>query len=70
MELLEALGVTMTTYQMADGSDIYGEYGWVTETEFFDGADEPTDLIKKTWVLQACEPYQHIPTGWVPLDDE
>jgi hypothetical protein len=70
MELLEALGETKTTYEMADGSDIYGEYDYVEQLEFFDGGDEPVDLVKKVWVLQSAEPYQHIPPGWEPPEDD
>jgi hypothetical protein len=54
---------TFTTYKMADGDLIYGEFGWVEHTEFFDDADEPTPLIKEVWVLQERTPYTHHPHG-------
>ena len=69
-DIAEAMGALKTTYEMADSSDIYGEYGYVEQLEFFEGATEPVDLIKKVWVLQSSEPYQLIPTGWEPPEDE
>jgi len=41
----------MTTYEMKDGSLIYGEYTFVTDLEFFDDILDPLEIIKKEWVL-------------------
>ena len=48
--------VTMTTYRRADGESTAGEFDWVTQLEWFEDDDEPTDLIKETWVRVASEP--------------
>lgn len=61
---------TMTTYRMADGSQIFGEYSFVTETEFFDDSSEPTELIKETWTLWSSEAVTHIPPGWINPNEE
>ncbi len=47
-------GAEWTTYRRADGEMIYGEYTFVTELEWFESDDEPTDLIEETWVLQSA----------------
>lgn len=47
-------GKLWTTYRMADGSDIYGEYAWVTDTEFFEESDR-CEVVKETWKLVASE---------------
>ena len=46
---------TMTTYKREDGEPICGEYSFVTELEWFESDDEPTDLVKETWVLVSSE---------------
>lgn len=39
------------TYAMADGSAVYDEYSFVTETEWFDDRDDEVRLIKRTYKL-------------------
>lgn len=39
----------MVTWQHRDGTPI-GEFDFVTGTDWFDEWDEPTDLIRRTWV--------------------
>lgn len=39
------------TYQMADGSLVYGEYEFVTGLEFFEERDDEIRLIKRTYRL-------------------
>jgi hypothetical protein len=46
---------TKTTYRMANGDLIYGEYSYVGDLEFFEDSDEPTELVKETWVLVSSE---------------
>ena len=43
---------TFVTYEMVDGSLIYGEYKWVTELEFFDDRDDEIFLIEED--IPAC----------------
>lgn len=40
---------TMTTYRCANGDVIYGEYDFVMHEEFFEGTDEPTQVIQEEW---------------------
>lgn len=56
-----------TTYRMADGSQIYGEYAFVDGPEFFEGVDQPTDVVEETWVLKSSRTVTFKPTHW---DDE
>lgn len=58
------VGQEWTTYEMADGSLVCGEYAFVTELEFFDDNPEPTELVKAVWVLRSVEPYVVLPPGW------
>jgi hypothetical protein len=46
---------TKTTYRIANGALIYGEYDYVEDLEYFDGADESCELVKETWVLVSSE---------------
>ncbi len=46
---------TMTTYRMADGSEIYGEYSWVEDPDYFDGADPPAEVMRERWALVESE---------------
>lgn len=48
---LEVGGEAWTTYKRVDGEEICGEFGWVADLEYFDGDDEPTELIKEEWRL-------------------
>ena len=60
---------TMTTYEMANGDDIYGEYRFVCELEYLEGSDEPTDIIKKVWRLESEEAITVTPAGWPEPED-
>jgi hypothetical protein len=42
-------------YSMADGSQVWGEYSFVTDLEFFDDRDREIRLIKRTYALVAEE---------------
>lgn len=47
----------MTTYRRKDGDSI-GDYGWVTDLEFFDdewGLGAPYELVKEVWVRTSVE---------------
>lgn len=59
-----------TTYRMADGSLIFGDYAWVEHSEFFEEADEPVHVIKETWVLQSSEEVIFHPSWWDEEDYE
>lgn len=61
---------SFTTYRMADGSLIYGEFTFVTESEFFDGIDIPTEVVKETWSLVSRETVTFTPYGWSEEDDD
>lgn len=42
----------MTTYSMADpGELVGGEFSHVMSLDFFDGDDEPSELIREVWQL-------------------
>jgi hypothetical protein len=41
----------MTTYRMADGS-LLGEQSMVFDTEFFDSASQPCEVIEEVWELK------------------
>jgi hypothetical protein len=40
-----------TTYRLADGELIFGEYSFVTDPDFFDDCDERIEVIKEVWQL-------------------
>lgn len=54
---------TMTTWQNEDGSLIGGEFSHVTESEWFDGGDEPCRLIRRTWHLVSEQIGTYYPHG-------
>ncbi len=60
---------TMTTYKRADGECV-GDYGWVTDLEFFEDDWEPSQLIKEVWVRQSVEEITNVPIGWKPPEDD
>ncbi len=63
---------TMTTYRMADGLPILGEYDHVTDLgEWFDPAniDEPVELIHEEWALLSRETITIRPS-WELTDEE
>jgi hypothetical protein len=60
-------GKQWVTYRMEDGSDIYGEYAWVTDTEFFEESDE-CRVIKETWRLVDSEVV--VFNEWVDDEDD
>lgn len=43
------------TYKLANGDLVGGEYGFVTDDEFFDDIDEPVEVVKQTWRLVSSE---------------
>jgi hypothetical protein len=65
-----AVGDSWTTYRLADGDLIGGEFSFVTDTEFFEERDEPVDVVKETWVLQSSETVTFKPYGWDELQAE
>ena len=50
-----------TTIKRADGETI-GDYGWVTDSEYFDDDDDPVELIEETWVRSSVRTYWHLPS--------
>lgn len=48
-------GKLWVTYRMEDGSDIYGEFAFVTDPEFFDDTDDECRVVKETWKLVTSE---------------
>ena len=60
--MLEGRDVRLVTYKMADGDLVNDEFGWVTDTDFFDDVDEPIDLVKEVWVRVSVEDYTHHPS--------
>ena len=40
-----------TTYRLADGEPIYGEYAWVDDSSYFDDMGEAVEVIVETWQL-------------------
>lgn len=66
-----------TTYKIADGSLVWGEYEWVGELQFFEEVDEPVTLLKETWVCVSREqivvgPKPGCPNcgGEMPVEDD
>ncbi len=43
------------TYRLANGDQVWDEYAFVVNTEFFEDVDRPTEVIKETWTLVASE---------------
>lgn len=43
------------TYSMEDGTDVYGEFSFVTGLEWFDDRDDEIRLIKRTYRLESEE---------------
>lgn len=56
------------TYAMADGSQVFGEYEWVTGLDYFDERDEEVKLIKRTYRL-LTEEVITLPDPF-PIEDE
>ena len=46
---------TMTTYCLANGELIDGEFSFVTTDDFFGDVDDRTEIVKQVWVLQSEE---------------
>lgn len=59
--------VTFTTYKRTDGEMIGGEFSFVTGLEWFDDDDEPTELLRETWVLKSTAV---IMVGPAPVTEE
>lgn len=64
------VGEQAYTYQMADGSQVYGEYSFVTGLEWFDDGDEPVHLIRQRWALIATDTIVYPATPDPGSDDE
>lgn len=58
------------TYRRADNELICGEFDYVEQLEYFENDDEPTKLIKETWLLVKSEVFTVRPTGWSEDEDE
>lgn len=43
------------TYQQVDGEPVYGEFGWVTDLDYFDERDGELLLLRKKWLLLDVE---------------
>lgn len=57
----------MTTWRMADGTLIAGEYSFTTTPEFFDDEDDPVRVVREVWSLtESVESWQH-PTTCIHL---
>ena len=56
------------TYQNADGSQIYGEYSFVTELDWFDDREEEIRLVKRSYIPYAEE--EVVLEDPYPPDDE
>lgn len=52
----------MTTYRLANGEPIYGEYDFVLQTDYFDDADT-VEVVSETWVLLCSDTL--ILGGWM-----
>ncbi len=50
-------GDYMTTYHRVDGEFINGDFGWVTDLDWFDDLDGPIELVRTTW---RCEAQAHV----------
>lgn len=57
MKEMRVPGDGWTTYRRQDGESICDEYSFVTELEWFEDDDEPTDLIEERWVLQSTRAF-------------
>lgn len=47
----------MTTYRRVDGEGIWGEFGWVTDLEFFEDCDEPLKVLEEVWELRSTRTF-------------
>ena len=50
-----AIGQTWTTYRRADGDLIWGDYTFMTGTEWTDECDEPIAVCIEVWQLVSRE---------------
>jgi hypothetical protein len=58
------------TYSMADGSQVWGEYSFVTDTDgWFDDRDTEVRLIKRTYRLVSEEEIV-LPDPCPPIEDD
>lgn len=39
----------MTTYKLANGEPVLGEFSWVTDLDYFDDLEEPVEIIEQRW---------------------
>lgn len=43
---------SMTTYRLANGELVYGEYNFVMDLDFLEGLDEVTEVLEEVWELK------------------
>lgn len=61
----------MTTYKRADRDLIYGEYGWVTDLDYFDDADDPIELVEEVWERRSTRRIVKLPNAYsCAVEDE
>lgn len=63
----DSVGESWTTYELADGDLIMGEFGWVTDTDFFDDLDDQVEVIRREWKLVKVD---RVMFGPPPLTEE
>ena len=63
------IGHKVYTYELASGEPIYGEFGWVTDLEYFDDRDGEIVLKRKRWLLLSEDEYI-LPDPLAADDDE
>lgn len=62
-EAVRLQGLTMTTYESTDGTEVVGEVSFVTGLEWFEDDDDATELLRTTWVAVEQTIGTHWPTG-------
>lgn len=59
---------TFTTYRMADGTEVFGEYAFMTEDDAFEewaeDCGDPLEVIREDWVLRERRTITYKPAGW------
>lgn len=51
-------------YRLADGGLIWGEYDYVSDTEYFEDVDRPVDVIVEWWTLRSATTVTFKPRHW------
>lgn len=52
-----------TTYKRVDGEEI-GDYGWVSELDWFEDDDAPIELVEEHWERTGVRRFWHLPQVW------